>query len=104
VRAELATAGCRITVHRKDAGALAHDHLRHDVNYAFGALWGGWLLFWLASARGKWSPAWAYIGLAMVAVLLIAKLKAEEVLLSRQFPAAYLEYRRRVKAMIPLLY
>jgi len=23
------------------------------VNYAFGALWGTWLLFWLAFARGN---------------------------------------------------
>ncbi len=44
----------------------------HAVNYTFGALWGGWLLFWLASAR--------------------------------QFPDAYLQYRRRVKAIIPFLY
>ena len=40
----------------------------------------------------------------MVAVLLIVKLKAEEALLARQFPEAYLQYRRRVKALIPFLY
>jgi protein-S-isoprenylcysteine O-methyltransferase Ste14 len=185
------------------------------VNYTFGALWGGWLLFWLVSARGNkrtvtrtsplwrfialaavlvgwlgWrqfpeyfdqpllppSAAWGYIGLVltacglgfaiwarrvlgtnwsampsiktdheliqrgpyrlvrhpiytglllavsgsclapgrvgvgnlcvvgMAAVLLIVKLKAEEALLSRQFPEAYLQYRRRVKALIPFLY
>ena len=183
------------------------------MNYAFGALWGAWLLFWLAFARGnkrtatpvglRWRfaalaaifvvllgsrqfpeyfrhpmrpprAAWAYIGLAltagglgftmwarralgtnwsalpglkndheliergpyrlvrhpiytgllvaafgyclaegrvwnvylfgMVAILLITKLKAEEALLARQFPDAYLQYRRRVKALIPFLY
>jgi protein-S-isoprenylcysteine O-methyltransferase Ste14 len=185
----------------------------HDANYAFGALWGAWLLFWLASARGNkraamragplwrftvlavvlvvwlcwWqfpeyfeqpvlapSPAWVYIGLAltagglgftrwarrvlganwsampsiqkdheliqrgpyrlvrhpiytglllavfgsclaggrvgnlcvfgMAAVLLIVKLRTEEALLARQFPEAYLQYRRHVKALIPFLY
>ena len=184
-----------------------------QVTYAFGALWGGWLLFWLISARGNkqtvtrtsplwrfialaavlvvslgWrqfpeffeqpllppSAVWAYIGLVltacglgfaiwarrvlgtnwsampsikkdheliqrgpyrlvrhpiytglllavfgtclaegrvgnlwvvgMVAVLLIVKLKMEEALLARQFPEAYLQYRRRVKALIPFLY
>ena len=185
----------------------------HEVNLIFGALWGGWLLFWLVSARGnkrtatRTSPlwrfimlaavlvvwlgrrqfpeyfeqpllppraAWVYIGLVltacglgftiwarrvlgtnwsampsikkdheliqrgpyrlvrhpiytglllavfgsclaeggvgnlwvvgMVAVLLIVKLKAEEALLARQFPEAYLQYRRRVKALIPFIY
>jgi protein-S-isoprenylcysteine O-methyltransferase Ste14 len=185
----------------------------HEVNYTFGVLWGGWLVFWLASARGNkrtatrtgplwwftvpavvlvvWlgfrqfpeyfgqrllprSAAWVYIGLVLtacglgftiwarrilgrnwsaapsiqrdheliqrgpyrlvrhpiytglllavfgsclaegrawnlsmfgiVAILLIVKLKAEEALMARQFPEAYLEYRRRVKALIPFLY
>jgi protein-S-isoprenylcysteine O-methyltransferase Ste14 len=183
------------------------------VNYAFGALWGAWLLFWLAFARGnkrtatpvglRWRftalaailvvllgsrqfpeyfrhllrpprAAWAYIGLAltagglgftmwarralgtnwsalpglkkdheliergpyrlvrhpiytglllaifgtclaggrvwilsvvvMAALLLIVKLKAEEALLTRQFPDAYPQYQGRVKAIIPFLY
>jgi protein-S-isoprenylcysteine O-methyltransferase Ste14 len=183
------------------------------VNDTFAALWGGWLLFWLASARGnkrtatRTSPlrrftalaavlvlwlgwrrfpeyfkqpllaptaAWPYIGLAltaaglgftiwarrvlgtnwsampsiknnheliqrgpyrfvrhpiytglllavfgsclaegrvwnlcvfgMAAILLIVKLKAEEALRARQFPEAYLQYRRSVKALIPFLY
>jgi protein-S-isoprenylcysteine O-methyltransferase Ste14 len=185
----------------------------HAVNVMFGALWGGWLLFWLVSARGNkrsatrtrslwrfivlaavlvgwlgWrqfpkffeipllppGAAWGYIGLVltafglgftiwarrvlgtnwsaipsikedheliergpyrlvrhpiytglllavfgsclaqgrvgnfwvfgMAAVLLIVKLKAEEALLARQFPEAYPQYRRRVKALIPYLY
>jgi protein-S-isoprenylcysteine O-methyltransferase Ste14 len=185
----------------------------HEVQYTFGALWGGWLLFWLASARGnkrtatRTGPLWrftvlaavlvvwlgfrqfpeylgqrllppsaasVYIGLVltacglgstiwarrvlgtnwsampsikkdheliqrgpyrlvrhpiytglllavfgsclaegrvwnlymfgMAAILLIVKLKAEEALIARQFPEAYLEYRRRVKALIPFLY
>jgi protein-S-isoprenylcysteine O-methyltransferase Ste14 len=184
-----------------------------ETNYAFGALWGGWLLFWLASARGnkrtasragpRWrftvlaavlvawlcgwqfpeyfeqpllppSTAWVYMGLVltaaglgltiwarrvlgtnwsampsiktdheliqrgpyrlvrhpiytglllavfgsglaggrvwnlcvvgMAAILLIVKLKAEEALLARQFPEAYLQYRRRAKAIIPFVY
>ena len=183
------------------------------MNYAFGALWGAWLLFWFAFARGNkrtatpvgllWRftalaaifvvllgsrqfpeyfrhplrpprAAWAYIGLAltagglgftmwarralgtnwsalpglkkdheliercsyrlvrhpiytglllaifgtclaggrvwnlsvvaMAALLLIVKLKAEEALLTRQFPDAYPLYQRRVKAIIPFLY
>ena len=184
----------------------------HEVSYTFAALWGGWLLFWLVSARGNkqtatrsplwrfivlaavlvvwlgWRQfpkyfeepllppraAWVYIGLVltacglgfaiwarrvlgtnwsampgikkdheliqrgpyrlvrhpiytglllavfgsclaegrvgnlwvvgMVAVLLIVKLKAEEALLTRQFPEAYLRYQRRVKALIPFVY
>ena len=42
----------------------------HAVNYVFGALWGGWLLFWLASARGNKRTAtrtgllWRFTGLA----------------------------------------
>jgi protein-S-isoprenylcysteine O-methyltransferase Ste14 len=185
----------------------------HAVSYTFGALWGGWLLFWVASARGnkrtatrtgplwrltllaavlvvwlEWrqfpeylaqpllpsSAAWVYIGLVltagglgftiwarralgtnwsampsikkdheliqrgpyrfvrhpiytglllaifgsclaggrvwnlcvagMAAILLIVKLKTEEALLARQFPEAYLQYRRRVKALIPFVY
>lgn len=185
----------------------------HEVNYTLGALWGGWLLFWLVSARGNkrtatrtgplwrfivlaalpivwlgWrqfpayfeqpsqppSAAWVYIGLVltacglgftiwarrvlgpnwsampslkkdheliqrgpyrvvrhpiytglllavfgsclaegpvwnlcvvgMAAILLMVKLKAEEALLARQFPEAYRQYRRHVKALIPFLY
>ena len=184
-----------------------------EVTYLFAALWGGWLLFWLISARGNkrtvtraiplwrfivlaavlvgwlgWrrfpeyfeqrllppAAAWGYIGLVltacglgftiwarrvlgtnwsamptikkdheliqrgpyrfvrhpiytglllavfgsclpqgrvgslfvvgMVAVLLIVKLKAEEALLVREFPDAYPQYRRRVKALVPFLY
>jgi protein-S-isoprenylcysteine O-methyltransferase Ste14 len=121
-----------------------------ELNYTLGALWGGWLLFWLVSARWTkrtatrtgplwrfrvlaavlvvWlglrqfpeyfrqrllppSAAWVYIGLVltlcvfgMAAILLIVKLKAEEALLARQFPEGYLQYRRRVKALIPFLY
>ena len=40
----------------------------------------------------------------MAALLLIVKLKAEEALLTRQFPDAYPLYQRRVKAIIPFLY
>ena len=32
------------------------------------------------------------------------RLKAEEALLTRQFPETYPQYRRRVKAIIPVLY
>src|SRR5258706_14267718 len=45
------------------------------VNYTFGALWGGWLLFWLVSARGNkrtatpTSPLWRFIVLAAVLVV-----------------------------------
>lgn len=183
------------------------------MHYVFGALWGGWLVFWLVSARGnkrtvtragpRWritalvavlvvwvgwrqfpeqfeqpllppSASWAFIGFVltacglaftiwarrvlgtnwsampvlkndheliqggpyrlvrhpiytglllaifgsclaggrlwnlclfvMAAILLIAKLKAEEALLARRFPETYPHYRRRVKALVPFLY
>ena len=38
------------------------------IHYTFGALWGGWLLFWLASARGnkrtatRTGPLWRFTG------------------------------------------
>jgi protein-S-isoprenylcysteine O-methyltransferase Ste14 len=112
---------------------LSLGHLIWLRNYTFGALWGGWILFWLASARGnkrtatRTGPLWRLTVLAavlvvwlgfrqfpeyvwnlymfgMVTVLLIVKLKTEEALIARQFPEAYLEYRRRVKAIIPFLY
>ena len=35
---------------------------------------------------------------------MIVKLKAEEPLLTRQFPETYPQYQRRVKAIIPFLY
>jgi len=35
---------------------------------------------------------------------LTVKLKAEEALLVREFPDAYPQYRRRVKALVPFLY
>jgi protein-S-isoprenylcysteine O-methyltransferase Ste14 len=47
---------------------------------------------------------WALCVVGMAAILLIVKLKAEEALLARQFPETYLQYRRRVKAIIPFLY
>ena len=47
---------------------------------------------------------WNLSVVVMAALLLIVKLKAEEALLTRQFPDAYLQYQRRVKAIIPFLY
>jgi protein-S-isoprenylcysteine O-methyltransferase Ste14 len=47
---------------------------------------------------------WNLCVVAMAAILLIVKLKAEEALLTRQFPEAYPQYQRRVKAIIPVLY
>jgi len=47
---------------------------------------------------------WNLWVVGMAAILLIVKLKTEEALLARQFPEAYLQYRRRVKALIPFLY
>ena len=47
---------------------------------------------------------WNLSIVAMAALLLIVKLKAEEALLTRQFPDAYPVYQRRVKALIPFLY
>ena len=81
------------------------------MNSACGALWGAWLLFWLATglllaifgtclAGGR---VWNLSVVVMAAVLLIVKLKAEEALLTRQFPDAYPLYQRRVKAIIPFL-
>ncbi|HVU36515.1 MAG TPA: isoprenylcysteine carboxylmethyltransferase family protein [Opitutaceae bacterium] len=40
----------------------------------------------------------------VVIVMLVVKLKIEERLMQRQFPAAYPEYRRRTKALIPYLF
>ena len=53
------------------------------MNYAFRALWGAWLLFWLAFARGHKRTAtpaglaWRFSALAAMLVVLLA---------SRQFP------------------
>jgi protein-S-isoprenylcysteine O-methyltransferase Ste14 len=47
---------------------------------------------------------WNLSIVVMAALLLIVKLKAEETLLARQFLDAYLQYQRRVKAIIPFLY
>ena len=47
---------------------------------------------------------WNLSIVAMAALLLIVKLKAEEALLTRQFSDAYPQYQRRVKAIIPFLY
>ena len=69
-------------------------------------------MFWLATglllaifgtclAGGR---VWNLSIVVMAALLLIVKLKAEETLLARQFPDAYLQYQRRVKAIIPFLY
>jgi hypothetical protein len=58
----------------------------HAVNYTFGALWGGWLSFWLASARGNKRTAtrtgllWRFTGLAAVLVVWLGL---------RQFPAYF---------------
>ena len=48
--------------------------------------------------------AWNVAVFAMITILLIVKSKAEEALLSRQFPDAYRDYRQRVKALIPFVY
>ena len=207
-------AGGRVSLRLRRAPHLPSSTVFHGpVSYTVAALWGGWFVFWLVSARGNkrtatrtgplwrftvlaaivvvWlvsrqfkeyfeqpllppSPAWVYIGLVltacglgftiwarralgknwsampsikqdheliergpyrlvrhpiytgvllaifgsclaggrvgefcvfgMAAILLIVKLKTEEALLARQFPEAYLQYRRRVKALIPFLY
>jgi protein-S-isoprenylcysteine O-methyltransferase Ste14 len=47
---------------------------------------------------------WNLSVVVMAALLLIVKLKAEEALLTRQFPDAYPQYQRRVRAIIPFLY
>ena len=47
---------------------------------------------------------WNLCLFVMAAILLIAKLKAEEALLARRFPETYPHYRRRVKALVPFLY
>jgi protein-S-isoprenylcysteine O-methyltransferase Ste14 len=58
-------------------------HSMDVVSYTFAALWGGWLLFWLASARGnkptvtRSGPRWRFIALAAVLVVWLG---------GRQFP------------------
>jgi hypothetical protein len=53
------------------------------VNFAFGVLWGAWVLFWLAFARGNKRTAapvglrWRFTALAAILVVLLG---------SRQFP------------------
>ena len=39
-----------------------------------------------------------------IVIMLIVKLKTEETLMLRQFPAQYRDYQRRVKALIPFIY
>ena len=56
------------------------------MNYAFGALWGAWVLFWLAFARGNKRTAtaaglrWRFAALAAILVMLLG---------SRQFPGYF---------------
>ena len=65
-----------------------HDYVGPDVTYMFKALWGGWLLFWLISARGNKRTAmavgrrWLLAPLAVAAVVWLG---------GREFP----EYVRR---------
>ena len=104
------------------------------MNYAFEALWGAWLLFGLASARGNKQAAtptglrWRFTALAAILIVLLGSRQfpeyfqhrllppsaawmpvparapsAEEALLTRQFPDAYLRHQRRVTAIIPFL-
>jgi protein-S-isoprenylcysteine O-methyltransferase Ste14 len=61
----------------------------------------------LFAAFGTWLAQGRVSGLCvlgMAAILLILKLNVEEALLTRRFPEAYLQYRRRVKAIVPFLY
>ena len=105
------------------------------MNYAFGTLWGAWVLFWLAFAPGSKPTAtpvglrWRFTALAAILIVLLGSRQfpeyfqhrllppsaawmpvparapsAEEALLTRQFPDAYLRHQRRVKAIIPFLY
>ena len=84
------------------AGQLDRDEIASTVGVSPGTVSAikAHITFGSCLAAGRF---WSGV-VGMATVLLIAKLKAEEALLARQFPDAYLQYRRRVKAIIPFLY
>jgi protein-S-isoprenylcysteine O-methyltransferase len=45
-----------------------------------------------------------WIGLVILGVAFAIKIRYEEVLMTRNFPDQYPEYRRRVKALVPFLF
>ena len=63
----------------------------------------GMLLMFLGSALAVGTGA-AFLGLALVTVGFIIKLRQEEALMRDQFAGAYLDYERRVKRLIPFIW
>lgn len=57
-------------------------------------------IFGTCLAHGRVSDLSVFLALTAV---IIAKLRAEEALMLQQFPAAYPEYRRRTKVLIPFI-
>ena len=70
-----------------------YAHVRHPI-------YSGLLLMLLGTAVESARPR-AFVMLALAFVVLAIKARFEEELMIRHFPDAYLQYRRRVKALIP---
>lgn len=68
--------------------------VRHPLYASVGFLSAGWVIFW-------WSPL-GLILLTQLIVVLVAKAKREEFLLSQRFPE-YKLYKERTKCLIPWL-
>jgi protein-S-isoprenylcysteine O-methyltransferase Ste14 len=76
---------------------------RGPYNYARHPIYSGLLLMLIGTALviGRLH---AWLGLLVLLVSFCIKLRQEEALMMRHFPAAYETYRRRVKALVPFLF
>lgn len=65
-------------------------------------IYSGFILAFLGTAI-VYGEVRGLLGLALSALGWVLKLRTEEALLSEQFGSAYLDYKRRVKALVPFL-
>lgn len=107
VPAAAATAWARVTLGTMwSAGVVRREHhqLRTDGPYAITRhpIYTGLLSMIAGTALTQGGGGWILV-LAIVAALLAIKLRAEERLMTREFPVEYERYRERVPALVPRL-
>jgi protein-S-isoprenylcysteine O-methyltransferase Ste14 len=81
-----------------------HELIQHGpYNYVRHPIYSGMLLMLIGTALviGRLH---AWLGVLVVLISFLAKLRQEEGLMLQHFPAAYEAYRRRVKALVPFLF
>ncbi len=102
------TVWARVVLGRNWSGSITYKENHELVEqgpYRFvrHPIYTGLLLMLLGLAIGRGTVD-AFVGVALFVGVHIWKLRREEALMTRYFPASYPDYRARTKALIPFLY